>query len=71
MTHDEVMNYCEAIITQLHDFERHEPFIPGCPHDVSIAVWVIRQLANPGNPESERVLSAIRERRKEAEAVTR
>lgn len=64
MTHQEVMNYCEAIITNLHDFERYELASPTCSRDVAVAAWVIRALARPGNPESERVLSAIMERRK-------
>lgn len=63
MTHEEIMIYCEAIISDLAHFERNEPFIPGCPRDVAIAAWVIRQLASPGNLDSERVLRAIMERR--------
>lgn len=67
MTHQEIMAYCEKIIANLHDFERYEMASPNCPRDVAVAAWVIRALATPG-PESERVLSAIMERRKEVAA---
>ena len=63
MTHEEMMNYCEAIIENLRDYERYEMASPIPDRDVAVAAWVIRQLAMPGL-QSERVLEAIMERRK-------
>ena len=65
MTYPEVMNYCEEIINDLHTFERHELASPNCSRDVAIAAWVIRALANPKNLDSERILNAIVERRRD------
>lgn len=68
MQQSPIMKFCEDIITGvggLHDFERYELATPNCDKDVATAAWVIRCLANPKNPDSEMVLNAIIERRKE------
>ena len=46
-----------------HDFQDHELAVEHAPHDVCVAAWVIRCLANPACPGSAEVLSEILARR--------
>ena len=47
----------------LRDFERHELAAENYDHDVCVALWTIRCLANPRNESSGPVLDAIIQRR--------
>ena len=67
MKTDDIMAYCESIITGtggLHDFEKYELAVPNCHRDVAIAAWVIRCLGN-GGEDAGNVVNAIVERRAE------
>lgn len=63
-----VQKFCETIITGktgLHAYERHEIAVPTVNRDVAAAMWVIRCLSNPSNPDSLEVLQLIAEARKQ------
>ena len=66
----DIMKWCERIIAGtggLHSFEQHELAVPTCDHDVAVAAWVIRCLAN-GEADSGDVVDAIVARRAELKA---
>jgi hypothetical protein len=63
-----IPNYCDRIINGvggLHDFEDSEWAVPVCDRDTAVAMWVVRCLANPSSENSDRVLSAIIQRRRQ------
>ena len=67
-----IADWCIAIIEGvggLQDFQRYEMAVENYPHDVCVAMWVIRCLANPHGEDTQMVLDAIVERRKEVEAA--
>lgn len=63
---DPIMEFCQQIITGvggLHDFQYYEMAVENEPHDVCVAAWVVRCLANPHCENSQMVIDAILERR--------
>jgi len=63
-----ILEFSEKIITGcggLHDFEYHEMAIPNYDRDVTVAIWVLKCLANPLCEGSDEAIQAIIEKRKE------
>lgn len=63
-----ILEYCRKIILGvggLHDMIEHELAIPNYDPNVSIAIFVIKCLANPKSEGSKEILDLIIERRKE------
>ena len=61
-----ILEFSEKIINGvggLHDFEYYEMASPNYDRDVSVAIWVIKCLANPKCEGSEEAVQAIIERR--------
>jgi len=63
-----ILEFSEKIITGvggLHDFEYHEMATPNYDRDVTVAIWVIKCLANPLCEGSDEAIKAIIEKRSE------
>jgi len=61
-----ILEFSEKIITGvggLHDFEYHEMATPNYDRDVTVAIWVMKCLANPLCEGSDEAIQAILEKR--------
>ena len=66
-----ILEFSEKIINGvggLHDYEYHEMATPNYDRDVSVAIWVIKCLANPKCEGSQDAIQAIIERRERISA---